>query len=205
MSDPQLPPDYFDKMYAAQSDPWDFETRWYEKRKYALTTAMLPKPRYRLAFEPGCSIGVLTEMLADRCDAVIATDIVPTALETARRRLAGHNVEFREWALGADTWPDTTFDLIVLSEIGYYLSVEKLTEAMRRTVEHLETGGTLVCAHWRHIVPEYPQAGDAVHSVVRQTPGLAQLAEYQDEDVVIDVFVKSSQSPQSVAASEGLI
>lgn len=40
----------------APIDPWDFESRWYEQRKYALSAAMLPKPRYRRAFEPGCSI-----------------------------------------------------------------------------------------------------------------------------------------------------
>ncbi len=29
-------------------------------------------------------------------------------------------VDFRHWALG-EPWPDEQFDLIVLSEIGYYL------------------------------------------------------------------------------------
>ncbi len=42
MSDRELPVDYFAKMYAAQSDPWDFESRWYEQRKYALRVAMVP-------------------------------------------------------------------------------------------------------------------------------------------------------------------
>ena len=204
MSDRELPADYFAKMYAAQSDPWDFESRWYEQRKYALSVAMLPKPRYRRAFEPGCSIGVLTEKLSERCDSVLATDIVPTALESARERLTGHDAEFRLWALG-DDWPDETFDLVVISEVGYYLTFEKLIEAMLQVVEHLEPGGTLLCAHWRHVVPEYPQNGDAVHSAVRQTPGLAQFASYQDEDVLIDVFVKGPPSPPSVARSEGLI
>lgn len=204
MTDRELPADYFAKMYAAQSDPWDFESRWYEQRKYALSAAMLPKPRYRRAFEPGCSIGVLTEKLAERCDSVLATDIVPAALVSARARLTGRDAEFRLWALG-DDWPDETFDLVVISEVGYYLTFEKLIEAMLHVVEHLETGGTLLCAHWRHVVPEYPQNGDAVHSAVRQTPGLAQFASYQDEDVLIDVFVKGPPSPPSVARSEGLI
>ncbi len=136
MTDSELPADYFAKMYAAQSDPWDFESRWYEQRKYALSAAMLPKPRYRRAFEPGCSIGVLTEKLAERCDSVLATDIVPAALESARARLTGRDAEFRLWALG-DDWPDETFDLVVISEVGYYLTFEKLIEAMLHVVEHL--------------------------------------------------------------------
>lgn len=205
MNDRALPADYFEKMYAAQADPWDFESRWYERRKYALSTAMLPRQRYRRAFEPGCSIGVLTELLAQRCDSMIATDIVPSALESARRRLDGHDVDFRLWALGEEPWPDGTFDLIVISKVGYYLTFTQFAEAMAGVVEHLEPGGTLLCAHWRHIVPEYPQNGDMVHSAVRQTAGLAQLASYQDEDVLIDVLVKGPSPAPSVARSEDLV
>lgn len=54
------PPAYFEAMYAGAVDPWDLAGRWYEQRKYALTLASLPRPRYRAAFEPGCSVGVLT-------------------------------------------------------------------------------------------------------------------------------------------------
>ena len=32
-----LEPAYFDQMYAESADPWGFTSRWYEKRKYALT------------------------------------------------------------------------------------------------------------------------------------------------------------------------
>ena len=56
-----LSPSYFDDMYAANRDPWSLASRWYEQRKYAVTLACLTRPRYRRAFEPGCSIGVLTE------------------------------------------------------------------------------------------------------------------------------------------------
>src|ERR1035437_6349846 len=55
---------YFRNMYAANNDPWNFETSLYERRKYALTLDTLTKERYHNAFEPGCSIGVLSELLA---------------------------------------------------------------------------------------------------------------------------------------------
>ena len=48
--------------------------------KYAITMAMLPHPSYRHAFELGCSVGVLTEPLAARCDHVTSTDIAEAAL-----------------------------------------------------------------------------------------------------------------------------
>ena len=59
---------YFEQMYRDHPDPWEFESSLYEQRKYAVTVASLPRSRYRSAYEPGCSIGVLTELLATRCD-----------------------------------------------------------------------------------------------------------------------------------------
>ena len=60
----RVPDGYFERMYATSADPWQLQARWYERRKYAITLALLPYPRYRHAFEPGCSISVLTEMLS---------------------------------------------------------------------------------------------------------------------------------------------
>ena len=50
---------YFEEMYRDSDDPWEFGTSPYEQRKYAVTVASLPRSRYRSAYEPGCSIGVL--------------------------------------------------------------------------------------------------------------------------------------------------
>lgn len=83
-----LPPAYFDAMYQAAADPWGFEDRWYEQRKYAVSLALFPAARYRSAFEPGCSIGVLTRMLAGRCDALLSCDVAAAAVRTAARRTA---------------------------------------------------------------------------------------------------------------------
>ena len=70
-----LQTEYFEEMYRSCEDPWGFRTRWYEQRKFAITMALLPLPRFRHAFEPGCSVGVLTEQLAGRCDTVTATEL----------------------------------------------------------------------------------------------------------------------------------
>ncbi len=63
----RLPDAYFDRMYAGTEDPWQLSTRWYEQRKYAITLGLLPQRHYRHGFEPGCSIGTLTALLAQRC------------------------------------------------------------------------------------------------------------------------------------------
>jgi SAM-dependent methyltransferase len=200
---------YFDDMYARDPDPWGFTTRWYELRKRALTMGALPKRRYHNAFEPGCSIGILSVELADRCDRLVCTDIASQALDAARARIgrlpvsARGTVEFRRWALGEE-WADEQFDLIVFSEVCYYLDPASVRTTFDRAVEHLEPGGTVLCVHWRRKVPEYPMSGDQVHAIACTTKGLSTLAHYRDEDMSIDVLTALDRDPASVAEIEGI-
>src|ERR1700760_3882066 len=117
--DQTLKPKYFDDLYAANSDPWNFVASPYEQAKYALTLDAMPKPLYRLALEVGCSIGVLTRALASRCDVVLGIDAAETPLAEATRRCADlPNVRFERMFV-PDEWPDGAFGLIVLSEVIY--------------------------------------------------------------------------------------
>lgn len=201
----RLPDRYFADLYAASADPWGFTDRWYERRKRALTMAALPERRYTNAFEPGCSVGVLTAELAARCDRLLATDVSGEALDAAAERLAGlPQVELRRWALG-DPWPDEApFDLIVLSEVLYYLGAELLAEVLPAARDALSPGGTLLAVHWRHDVADYPLGGDEVHARIAELPGLARLGGYRDEDVLIDVLLRVPPAVVSVATADGL-
>jgi hypothetical protein len=76
---------YFRDMYAHSSDPWNFQDRWYEQRRYALTLAALRKPSYRGVYELGCSIGLLSEALAPRAPAWSAPTWCPKPSSTAKR------------------------------------------------------------------------------------------------------------------------
>ena len=200
----RLPDEYFTDVYAASADPWRLAERWYEQRKYAITTAMLPKPRYRHAFEPGCSVGVLTELLAARCDAITATDVAHAALDAARERLerAGlaDGVEFARRSLDGD-WP-TGVDLVVVSEVAYYLSAATFREVLDRECPRLAAGATLLAAHWRHPVADYPMTGDQAHDIIADTADLHRLGRYLDDDVVIEVF--GVGSAVSVATETGV-
>ena len=201
----RLPEDYFTRMYAENPDPWGFVDRWYEHRKRALTMGILPRNRFHKAFEPGCSIGTLTELLASRCDHLLATDIVDTALDAARERLTGHpGVTFTRWALG-DAWPADDFDLIVLSEVCYYIDTAALREVLKDALAHMTPDGVLLAAHWRHPVEGYLMTGDQVHYQLDQQPGLARTARYEDPDVVIETFAPASAPATSVAEDEGLV
>lgn len=199
----RLPDSYFDRMYSGTEDPWRLSSRWYEQRKYAITMALLPRRRYRHAFEPGCSIGTLTSALALRCDHVTAMDVATAALTAADQRLresaCRDRVTLSHGALD-EPWPAGPFDLLVLSEVGYYLSADCLAAVLRRECPGLRPGAAVVAAHWRHPVADYPLTGDAVHAVIAATPGLTPLGRYRDDDVVIDVF--DTGDARSVAARE---
>ena len=190
-----LAADYFAAVYARHDDPWQLETRWYERRKRAITVASLPEERYRTALEVGCSIGVLSAVLAERCDDLLAVDVSSSAIERARNR-ALPAVRF-EVADAATDFPAGRFDLIVLSEIGYYLSPADFRTLLDEAITHLAFGGTLVACHWRHPVADYPQSGDDVHAAI----DLPLIAHHLEDDFVLDVY---SLDARSVATREGL-
>lgn len=198
-----LPAEYFDAMYDAAPDPWGLETRWYEQRKYAVTIASLPRPSYRRGFEIGCSIGVLTAMLAQRCDALLAVDVNAAAVDGARARLRGaRHVDVRRLAVPSQ-WPPGSFDLVVLSEVGYYLSTPDLDDLLGRVTGSLDDAGSFVAVHWRHPVADYPLTGDEVHARIAAATGLDRQARHEEADFVLEVFAPPPAI--SVAAATGLI
>ncbi len=91
---------------------------------------------------------------------------------------------------------------MVLSEIGYYLDAGTLRAVLDREVPKLLSGATVIAAHWRHRVPDYPMTGDHTNDVIAETPGLHPVGGYRDDDVVIDVF--DTATSLSVAARTGV-
>jgi len=198
---PRLPDDYFDALYESSEDPWQLGSRWYERRKYAITMALLPEERYRHAFEPGCSIGVLTEHLSARCDHVTAVDIADVALTQADARLrrSGRRDGITLLNQSFDMpWPRIDFDLVMISEMAYYFDASSLRTILDRELPRLGPEVTVVAAHWRHPVADYPLSGDAANAIIGASAGLHHIGAYRDDDVIIDGF--DTGSAQSVAA-----
>ena len=156
-----LPAGYFDALYARDPDPWGFETRPYERDKYAATLAALPRPRYAAGLEVGCSIGVLSRDLAPRCDHLLCLDGAEAALAQARRRNADRpSAEFRQAWMPQD-WPTGTFDLILLSEVLYYFVPADLARVAALAAASLAPGGDAVLVHWLPYTDrDYPLTGD---------------------------------------------
>lgn len=192
---------YFEALYARSDDPWSFRSRWYEQRKRSLLLASLPRERFACAFEPGCSNGELTVELAQRCDRVIASDSSARAVDLARQRTqAQANVAFRTGRIPED-WPPGLQDLVVLSEVAYYLDTPALQRLAARTRSSLAVDGVVVACHWRHRVPDYPQGGDAVHAGLAAALDLPRLARHVEADFLLEVW---AADPRSVAQREGL-
>ncbi len=202
-----LTPAFFDDFYARHTDPWGFDTRWYEERKRALVMAALPRPRFHDVLELGCATAALTVDLAARADRVRGLDASEQALARARERVArqaegeAERITLERATLPQE-WPEGEFDLIVMSEIGYYWSRQDLLQAARRTLSSLSEDGVLVACHWRHPVAEYPGTADDVHAALRSLPGLRLLARHDEEDFFLDVLVRADAP--SVARAAGM-
>ena len=156
---PSLDSGYFESIYARSPDPWGFRTSPYERGKYEATLGILPRPHYARALEVGCSIGVFTRRLADRCGDLLALDTSPRALSEAVRESADlAHVRFREATLPRD-FPEGRYDLIVLSEVLYYLSEADLAALAELCRAALEPEGEMVLCHWLGET-DYPLTGD---------------------------------------------
>ncbi len=188
-----LPTDYFDQLYQKNGDPWDFEHSGYEKEKYAATLAALPNAVYQNAFEIGCSIGVLTQQLVLRCKKLLAVDGSEIPLKSAMKRLQQEpHVHFAKMCIPED-FPQDQFDLILVSEVGYYWSMEDLEKAKRLMINSLLPGGHLLLVHW--ILPtNYPLTGDQVHDEIgkpnHNTESLQHLYAHRTEQYRLDLWGK---------------
>ncbi|HEY0290129.1 MAG TPA: class I SAM-dependent methyltransferase [Pseudomonas sp.] len=192
--------DYFDQLFHNSDDPWAFKQRWYERRKRALTLAALPRERYARIFEPGCANGELSAELATRCDRFVGCDTCALAVELARERLADFPRAEVLQARLPQQWPAGRFDLIVFSELGYYLSLEDLHRWIDRALASLTDDGQLLACHWRTPIEGCPLTADQVHEVLQQRLGMHRQS-YHESDFLLDVW---AWEQGSVAQKEGL-
>jgi SAM-dependent methyltransferase len=188
------PTDYFAGLYKQSDDPWLLRDRWYERRKRALTLAALPDERYPSAYEPGCANGELTFELAARCDALLATDLNADAVELARVRVHALPHVRGECRATPEEWPNAAFDLIVISEMAYYLDDTHLALLADKVRDTLNPGGTVIACHWRRTIEGWPHSGDVVHEQLRASLALPSISHYTDDDMVLDVWSLDARS-----------
>ena len=188
------PPD-FDRLYVDETDPWLVGSSWYEERKVGVVLAALAERRYTRALDPACGTGHLAHALADRCDQVVACDASVPAIEVARTicddatnvALAVHTMPYGERG------PDGPFDLVVLSEVLYYLSPEDRRSAVLRVIDRAAERVEIAAVHWRDRTENATVSGDDVHAELREffkQRGFRHQVAHFDEEFVLDVFTR---------------
>jgi hypothetical protein len=183
--------EFFEEKYRTNSDPWQFASSAYELNRYAAIMRILGSRTFYSAYEPGCSIGVLTELLASRCRHLLAMDISPTAVAMARTRCAHcPNANIIEGALPADL-PTGRFDLIVFSEIGYYFERSVLEGVRDLLTKRLGQQGVLVGVHWLGTSADHQLSGDEVHDILRSTKSLRITASRRYDDFLLESWVRT--------------
>jgi SAM-dependent methyltransferase len=154
---------HFERLYHANPDPWRFATSPYEQQKYEATLAVLDTKHFRSALEVGCSIGILTSRLASRCDQLIGLDFAPSAVKAARARCALYpGVRIVQMQVPRQ-WPEGFFDLILFSEVLYFLDESDLSETCAHALHSLLPGGYVLLVNYTGKTDD-PLSGDTAAS-----------------------------------------
>ena len=179
---------YFDALYESDPDPWRFATSAYEQEKYATSLAALPDNVYASGLEVGCSIGVFSRALATRCRHLLSLDVADAALEQARRHCDEAHVRFENRCVPAE-WPNGNFDLIVFSEVLYYLDVPALSQVAELTRGSLSRGGAILLVHFLGET-DYPLSGNEAADLFIRSVDYKVLSQSRTDLYRIDVLRK---------------
>jgi hypothetical protein len=143
------PPD-FDAMYAADPDPWNVRDSWYERRKESVVLALLARERYDHAWDAASGTGDLALALSRRCERLTASDASPRAVA-----LTGDLLSHASASVVVNRLPGVPAlaeppDLVVLSEVLYYLPDADRLGALEAAGAAARPSAELVVVHWRH-------------------------------------------------------
>jgi hypothetical protein len=178
---------------SARSDGGEPDQWWcchdsaYEVRKSAVTVACLPRMRYCSAFEAGGSVGILTELLAVRCDRLVSSDITPPAPYAAGALVGIDGDAVREDCAIRQQWPSGQFDLVVFNEFAFRLDERALGRVAACVSESTELAAHVVGVHSRSEA-NGPVSAERSHEIIAATPGLITVVHHIDEEFVLDIW-----------------
>jgi SAM-dependent methyltransferase len=181
---------FFETKYQKKEDPWNFAKNAYELQRYDQIISAISHQRYHRAFEPGCSVGVLTELLAERCDAVDAFDFSPSACRQAQRRCAHLPHVNVVCASISERSPSPDSDLLILSEIGYYFNPTQWEHILADLVAPMRSGTTVLAAHWLGHSRDHCISGNEVHRIITANSELRLDYSEGDQNLRLDRFVR---------------
>ncbi|MHA7987380.1 PIG-L family deacetylase [Rathayibacter sp. CAU 1779] len=185
---------HFELLHGSSTDPWNVRDSWYERRKRAVLLSTLRQERYRAVLELGCSIGVTTAELAGRADDVLAVDGSFAAVHAARDRTRSRpNVRIERMRL-PHQWPGGAYDLVVLSELGYYFTPDEWHSVCGRVADALVSGGEVIIAHWTGDAADFLQSGTAAHHALATAMGTPADVTHLERDFLIESYHRPERS-----------
>jgi SAM-dependent methyltransferase len=155
-------PKLIDQFFDSGGDPFGFDVNPDEQTKFRRTLEVCGDGNLGRVLEIGCAVGTFTELLAPRATDLLAIDVSEAAIQQAKERMSGHphvHLEVRDLPAA---FPDGPFDLIVASDVLYYLTVDDLETCLSLIEQRLAPGGALVSVHYRPRVGTL-LSGDELH------------------------------------------
>lgn len=187
-------PDYFEDLYSVSPDPWDYRNNGYEKRKREILLASLQKPSYDCIFEAGCSNGETSRYLAPRTRRLFCCDSAAGAVSLCQEKLLpfAHASVFQ--AVLPHGWPPLKADLIVFSEMGYYLDTGDLLLSIEKISEMLTDEGEIIACHWKKRISGCQHSGNEVHQMMDRHLALGKLVEHEEADFILSSWSRDGRS-----------
>jgi 2-polyprenyl-3-methyl-5-hydroxy-6-metoxy-1,4-benzoquinol methylase len=169
MTSPSRDAAHFERLYSANPDPWGFTTSAYEQAKYARSLAAIADRSYASALEVGCSIGVLSQRVAPLCERFLGVDITDMPLDAARQRCGDlPQARFLRMAIPAE-WPEGPLDLVLLSEVLYFLDDSDISQIAARLRETVEPSGRVLLVNWTGTLDDPHQGIAAADRCIAET------------------------------------
>ena len=127
----------FDRIALLSDEGWDHNAHYHD---YLL--AQLPA-RCRRVLEVGCGAGEFSRLLARRAESVLALDLSPRMIRSARERSKLYpNINYVEADVMASDFPDGEFDCVATLTTLHHLPAEA---ALRKIRKALRPGGVFLC------------------------------------------------------------
>jgi len=185
---------YFEDLYRHNSDPWGYDAHWYEARKRQICLALLTKPHYPKVLEVGCSNGHLSFHLAQRAEQLVCIDVSESAVRLASERLKELEHVVVENRKIPEDYSIQKYDLILISEMAYYLSKDELHEFIEKLKHSLNDEGEILCCHWRHEIQDFELNAEQVHQAFQQHFPFHHYLSLNDPDFMIDLWTANTSS-----------
>lgn len=185
---------YFEDLYRHNNDPWGYDSHWYEARKRQICLALLTRPRYPKVLEVGCSNGHLSIHLAQRAEQLLCIDVSECAVQLASERLQEFEHVVVENRKIPEDYSIQKFDLILISEMAYYLSANELHQFIEMLKHSLNDDGEILCCHWRHEIQDFELNAEQVHQAFQQHFPFHHYLSLNDPDFMIDVWTANTSS-----------